>query len=360
MSRQLQLWAGKPLDPQTLPLPDSVTQTVIHRAQADYRFLLGSDIISHRGTLVCGWGNSGKDENDRRSVMSCRRSTDDGRSWSSAELISPPAAGGFAHSHGVFFLHQNELYALVPRARYRKPCAMTFPGLAVELFRGHPGGDQWQSLGIVINQPFWPMDKPQRMTNGNYIMAGILCRDDLAYPAVAISRGDDINSWRTVEIPVRPRRDTWGEGGLIVNRDEIVMIFRNGWHHRPRAQMSISRDLGESWSLAADTNLPMSPAKPCCGILSTGQRYIVYNPGPDGRDTLVLAYSRPGEKQFSAAVQLRRGPSPQCRYPGAGKHSQWSYPLACEHNGMIYIVYAASKEDCAMSAISLKALQCSP
>lgn len=357
MSRQFQLWAGKPLDPQTLPLPDSVTQTVIHRAQADYRFLLGSDIISHRGTLVCGWGNSGKDENDRRSVMSCRRSTDDGRSWSSAELISPPAAGGFAHSHGVFFLHQNELYALVPRARYCKPCALTYPDLKVELFRENGSDAPWQPLKIVIDAPFWPMDKPQITADGNYIMAGILCRDQMAYPAVAVSRGGDINHWRTVEIPVRQRRDTWGEGGLIVDKGEITMILRNGWHHRPYAQASVSCDGGQSWSLAADTNLPMSPAKPCCGMLSDGRRYLVYNPGPDGRDTLALAYSRPGEKQFSAAVQLRRGPSPQCRYPGAGKHSQWSYPLACEHNGMIYIVYAASKEDCVMSAIPLDAIR---
>lgn len=355
MSRQFQLWAGKPLRPQTLPLPDTVTQTVIHRAQRDYRFLLGADIISHRGTLFCGWGNSGSDENDRHSVMSCRRSPDRGGTWSNIELISPRGSGGFAHSHGVFFSHQNILYALVPRARYRDPRSLTYPDLQVEMFCENGVAGPWQSQGIVIDAPFWPMDKPQITADGNYIMAGIICRNQMAVPAVAVSH--DIKTWRTVEIPVRPRRDTWGEGGLIVDGDEIVMIFRNGWHHRHYAQASVSRDGGQSWSLAADTNLAMSPAKPCCGMLSDGRRYVVYNPGPDGRDTLALAYSRPGEKLFSQACLLRHGSSPECRYRGVGKHSQWSYPLACECDGMLYIVYACSKEDCVMSAIALDVLR---
>ncbi len=357
MCPEFKLWKGSPIKAEKLPLPDNITHSVVHRADKAYTFLLGADITSFKETLYCGWGNSRKDENDKWSIMAGRRSTDSGTTWNDFEIIAPGFNDKYAHSHGVFFQHKDVLYSLVPRAGYGQPCAMAFPDLVVEMFVLSENGQLWQSQGIIIDEPFWPMDKPQLTGNGNYIMPGLNCRSNKAFPAVAICDGNNIKHWRTVEIPVAPRPDTWGEGGIIVDGSEITCIFRNGWKHRPRAQYAISHDNGNSWTKAVDTNIPMSPAKPCCGMLSTGQRYLIFNPAPYGRDSLAIAVSTPGESQLSRAFRIRHGRSPEPTFKGCGKNCQWAYPLSCEHNGKLYIVYAASKEDCVMSTISVTALQ---
>ena len=36
----------------------------------------------------------------------------------------------------------------------------------------------WAPQGVVIDGGFWPMQEPQRMEDGNWIMAGISARGD--------------------------------------------------------------------------------------------------------------------------------------------------------------------------------------
>lgn len=357
MGGSYKLWTGKPIDPEKIPLPDRISHTVVHRAERDYRFLLGADLAEFDGTLFCGWGNSRRDENDRWSVMRGRRSADGGCSWQPCERISPAAGNKFAYSHGVFFPHRGRLHVLAPRAGYEVPGTMAFPGLRTELMTLAEDGGEWRSSGVVIPEPFWPMARPQKNVAGNYLLPGLRCIGNRALPAVAISDGECITRWRIVEIPQPYRRDAWGEGGIMVAGNEVVYLFRNGWTSRPCARIALSRDGGESWTEAADTNLSMSSAKPCCGMLSDGRCYLVFNPAPDGRNTLAVAVSAPGETVFRSIWAVRRGRSPLPRFGGIGKDCQWAYPLACEHNGGLHIVYASSKEDCVMSVIPLDVLK---
>ncbi len=357
MSRIFELWQGKPMDPAEIPLPDQITHQVIQRPEKEFRFLLGADIAAFNGVLFCSWGNSRKDENDRHSAMRGRRSSDGGLTWSECERISPPPARGFSCSHGVYFPHNGKLHALVPQARYgRAANGDAYPELRTLLMTLSPEEVKWEFSGAAIPEPFWPMAQPQRNASGNYLLPGIRCTGHNAFPAVAVSDGDCPGSWRLVEIPQPGRSRSWGEGGILVNGNEIAFLFRNGWNNRHRARIAFSHDGGESWSAAVDTNLPMSPAKPCSGTLSDGRNYMVFNPAPDGRDTLAVALSAPGELCFRAIRLIRRGKSPAPRYPGSGKATQWAYPAACEHDGKLWIAYASSKEECVLSSLPLDAL----
>lgn len=356
MAGLFRLWAGKPVKPDDIPLPESITHIVVHRAERDYRFLLGADVVSFGGLLFCGWGNSRKDENDRHSVMRGRRSADGGVTWQPCERISPAAERGAAYSHGIFFPHRDTLHVFLPRAGYGIPGALHYPGLRVELATlGADGG--WHSAGTVIDEPFWPMGRPERTASGNWLMPGLRCVGQTALPAVAVSAGEDIAAWRIVGIPTVTRRDAWGEGGILVDGDDVVFLFRNGWQSRHCVRVAFSRDGGESWTRAVDANLPMAAAKPGCGALPDGRRYLVFNPDPASRDALAVAVSAPGETLFRSIYRIRHGKSPLPRFGGVGKTPQWAYPLACVHDGALRVVYASSKEDCVMSSIPLAALK---
>jgi len=91
----------------------------------------------------------------------------------------------------------------------------------------------WESHGVVINAGFGSMQEPQKMDDGNWIMAGL--RVSHGYdivgdlPAVAISEGDDFTKWNLVVLPLDPRlRSVWGESTVIVKGRHITNISRYG------------------------------------------------------------------------------------------------------------------------------------
>ena len=67
---------------------------------------------------------------------------------------------------------------------------------------------EWDSLGAVIEGGFWPMQEPQKMDDGHWIMAGFRIGGQFGetgnLPAVAISKGDDFTKWEMVVIPAAP------------------------------------------------------------------------------------------------------------------------------------------------------------
>ncbi len=48
------------------------------------------------------------------------------------------------------------------------------------------------------------------------------------------------------------------------------------------ALAAVSEDYGRTWTPARPSNLPMATSKPCAGLLSTGQRFLVCSTSADG------------------------------------------------------------------------------
>ena len=346
----------------TFPLLDAVTHTVVHRGEAGhYQFLLGTALAFHEGTLFASWGNSRVDENDEGCILAGRRSRNGGFTWSDFETIAP-LDGEMAHSHGVFLSHEGALWAFAGRAAFGGALwakVNGYPGLCTEAFVLDEATDRWESRGVVAGDGFWPTSEPMRLPNGSFIMGGLIPPEKMddgsigfAYGGVAVSHGGDLRQWDVVQIPIPDGLRLWGETALIVEGNDVTAIVRYG--AKAVALVSVSHDGGYTWPPLAETNLPMAPVKPYAGMLSTGQRYLVCN--FRDRNTLAVLVSRPGAREFCRVWRLRHGPSPAPRTVGNGKHPQWAYPYAVEHEGSLYVGYAATKEDCVLSIIPLTAL----
>jgi len=350
------LWTGPtpfPAVAEIPPLP-GVTHHVIHEAvTGEYQFLLGTALAFHEGTLWASWGNSLVDENDDGSVMAGRASEDGGETWGDFQPIAPGAPGPDSHSHGVFFNHNEQLWAYAARADYVAG-GTGYPKLRTEAYL--LDGAQWVSKGIVAEDLFWPLTEPQPMKNGHYIMGGLIVDHEQDWPnadaAVALSDGDNVLQWKPVLIPRTPGKRIWGETAVIVEEERITALVRYG--EKKLTLVSFSEDFGQTWSTLRESNLPNANSKIYAGTLSTGHWYAILN--LENRNTLAIAVGAPGAHSFSRVWTIRTGASHQPRNAGRGKHPQWSYPYAIEAKGNLYVGYAISKEDAGLSILPVDQL----
>ncbi len=312
-----------------------------------YDWLHGAAIAFHKGVLLTSWGHNKGAENTATEVVQGRRSRDGGATWSPVERIGP-GGDGEANSHGVFLSREGVLWAFL--ARFGKGEGR-FPGLAMEAFVLNEAADRWESRGVVA-RGVWPLQAPVRMDDGNWIVPGC---DEHWRASVGISRGDDLLHWDTVKIPVKGQVHT--EAALWADGPEVLLVMRNESPADPRAccaAVSLSRDYGRTWTPSRESNLPISTSKPLAGVLSTGQRYLIFTAcreNPNARRTLAIAVSRPGQKALCRMWRIETG----------DKHL--SYPYAMEHEGHLYVIYSAAplhlhgnRNDCRLAVLPLTSL----
>jgi len=246
--------------------------------------------------------------------------------------------GNLGVSHGVFLSHAGRLWAFMG-AFYDN-----FQRTHTRAYSLNETTGAWETQGVAIDRGFWPMQEPQKMEDGHWIMAG--ARVSHGYdvvgdlPAVAVSRGEDFTRWDLVVIPPAPRLGgIWGESTVIVEGKRILNIARYG--AKALALVSVSEDYGRTWTPTRPSNLPMATSKPYAGILSTGQRFLVCTTTADTggrRSPLTIAVSKPGESDFSKVFLIRTSVfegTPGVSDPKA----DFSYPYAVEHEGKLYIGY---------------------
>jgi hypothetical protein len=185
-----------------------------------------------------------------------------------------------------------------------------------------------------MDEFFFPTDSPLKMDDGNWIIAG--CNTKSGWPkaeaAVAISHGKDLMKWDRVIIPKAPG-DMWGESELIVDGARILSVARSQDKNFPVLLVAVSEDYGRTWTPSQPSNLPFVTSKPCAGILSNGQRYVIGTTNvsnPSSRSPLTIAVSRPGEEKLSKVFIIKNG--------------MGSYPAATEHDGKLYVGYSATPD----------------
>lgn len=323
-----------------LPVVQGTEFHVIKKKAPDVdgcRWTLGVGLAWHKGRLYASYGFNKGDENTPTEEAHVRISSDAGRSWGSP-VVMDAGEGSLGVSHGVFLSHKDRLWAFMG-AFYDR-----FQRTHTRAYTLNENTGSWEPHGVVIDAGFWPMQEPQKMADGNWIMAG--ARVSKGYdlsgdpPAVAISHGDDFTHWDLVVIPVvRGLGSVWGESTVIVDGRRIINISRYG--RRAQALVAVSEDYGRTWKPSAPSNLPMATSKPYAGTLSTGQRYLVCTTTADTggrRSPLTIAVSRPGENVFSKVFLIR--PSVFEGTPGVSDaRADFSYPYAVEHEGRLYIGY---------------------
>jgi hypothetical protein len=340
--------AAVPLWDERVPLPKSAELPavqgtefhVIKKKAPDSdgaKWTLGVGLAWHKGRLFASYGYNKGDENTPTEEAHVRVSDDAGKTWS-APVVMDHGEGNLGVSHGVFLSYKNKLWAFMG-AFYDH-----FQRTHTRAYLLDETTGQWKAKGTVLNDGFWPMQEPQKMADGNWIMAGARVAKGYDFsgdpPAVAISHGDDFTKWDLVVLPVDPRlRSVWGESTVIVKGKHITNISRYGG--KALALIATSNDFGRTWSTALPSNLPMATSKPYAGTLSTGQRYLVCTTTADTggrRSPLTIAVSKPGESVFSKVFVIRRSIFPEG--PGvSSERADFSYPYAVEQDGKLFIGY---------------------
>lgn len=342
----VEIWGGGPI-PTTGQIPrlKDVRFSVIKPYEFEkdgFRFLHGVALCFHKGRLYASFGHNKGGENTDSEEARVRVSDDDGKTWGAVTTIDPGDEPGVGVSHGVFLSHNGRLWA------FHGAYAGTMRDIHTRAYLLNESTGEWERKGTVIKGGFWPLEKPVKMADGNWIMSGICASGDAAaggrHPAaVALSRGDNFTNWDLVVIPPGDGVGAmWGESAVVVDGKRITNIARYGG--KPQALAAFSDDFGRTWTPSMPSNLPMATSKPSAGTLSTGQRYLICSTSADGgkrRAPLTIAVSKPGDTKFSKVFVIRHAEFPE----GPGEShpkASLAYPCSIEHDGKLYVGYSNS------------------
>lgn len=338
---------------EDLPLPDRITHLMLHRGEPGFAFLHESCLVRHGDSFFVAWNNSPAAESERGTVVRWIRANADFSEWTAPETLAPPLESATTIWESAQLLSTGgELWAFAGQVHTQPRCPGETGG-AMAVCRFDPKQEAWPAQATVPG--FHPLNRPQRAPGGYWLMGG---QYNLIQPRVAISRGNDLTRWDVVEIPSGPGDSlNFAETSLVVSGEGVTAYVRSAIE---AVFVSESGDGGRTWSRLRQSNLPMRSSKTCAGVLSTGQRYLALNLRSErlgDRDVLALAVSAPRQPYFRRLVLLRKGPSPNPRLPGTCKAPQWSYPSVEEWEGMIYVTYSVTKEDCCLSILPLEELR---
>jgi len=338
-SQPFTLWTGSAL-PKTsaAEVLQGVQFHVIKKYEREvdgYGFLHGVALAWHKGKLYASFGHNKGSENTLTEEGRYCVSEDSGMTWSKVRTIDVGIDDDdLAVSHGVFLSRGETLWAFLGAFHgFRKQ-------VHTRAYTLNEATGQWTAEGLVARDGFWPMTEPVKMDDGNWIIPGFIVGQGNP-AAVAISAGDDLKKWKTVIIPRSGQvGNMWGESSIFVHGPRVTNIARYGG--KALALVASSNDYGQTWTPSTESNLPMAATKPCSGVLSNGQRYLICSTTADGgnrRSPLTIAVSRPGENTFSKVFVIRHAvfeEGPGESNPGAAL----SYPYAVEHQGKLYVGYS--------------------
>jgi len=338
--------------PQEMCDLDVVTHVAIERAQpGGYHYLHEPTVAWHRDRFFLCWANHPTHEVNLRDEVIRGRTSRDGRHWSEPSIwVEAPQAGAESFNHPVIWSHGEELLGFFVGWHNERP--------TTELFIFDDASREWQYREASIPE-FLPFCPPQRMSDGNWIIGGELYWFEAA---VAISHGDDLTRWDTVQLP-RPESLPliFPETATMDRGDSLLAFCRP--QHTPTAPVAESRDCGRTWTPLSLSNFPLTPSQPFTGRLSTGQKYLLTDSLEEGRCLLTLAVTGPEGGLFRRIFKLRHQQWPAVRLFGGwgdgsrvGMATEWSYPNAFERNGNLYIAYTQGKEDCGLSIVPVEVL----
>ena len=297
-----------------------------------YIFLHGVALAKFKGRMYCSWAHNKVKENTDDEEVNYAVSDDNGRTWSHCIQGNCRPEEGIAVSHGAFLVHDDALYFFAPQFKGKLGSEM----MRMSAYRFDEQEERFRSLGVVLDERFWPMCEPTRMEDGNYILPGIYvgasyhAEENTA--AVAISHGDDILHWDMVLLSHEDTVKVWGECCITVSGSTVRMYCRE--HSRQlKALYAESNDFGRTWSKLGLSNLAMIDSKPYSGTLSDGRRYLICSCAADiqKRTPLTVAITKPNDDQFYKLYTVDEG-------------GHLSYPYAIESDGKLYVAYSSTTE----------------
>ena len=338
---------------------DTKTVTIFSPNDETHHYANGVVMTAFKDVLYCMWQSSQIDEDAPETCVMYSKSTDEGVTWTSPELLAAATDSSYCTSGG-WISTKDTLTAFIN----------VWP-------RGMQPVGGYTYYIYSTDGKTWSEPQPVRMADGR-VMNGVMEQDP--YPRadgrivgaahfqpglhVAPIYTDDPTGhggWHRAQMTVhdRGKQSQELEPSLYQQRDETrVMVFRDQ-SSSYRKMVSLSHDRGETWTEPTVTNIPDARVKQSAGNLPDGTAYLAGNPtGVKRRYPLVALFSHDGIR-FDKAILLRAGGSdlqPQ-RYPGKAKTLGYNYPKSIVYYGRLYVAYATNKEDVECTIINIKTEQ---
>ncbi len=341
-----------------LEYPKGISYVRVERSEGKYKFLHDPAIIQHKNQLIAAWYNCPEVEISEESRINAKRSNDGGKTWSEVETIAHDTNNEKIYYVPAQLLSFNDnLYAFVGRMTGHDRIINTVG------YKYDEVGKSWAKIGGIADL-FLPNCTPQKLNNGNWIMAGRVASalgELPLIPAVVISNGEDIESpWRVVKLQEEKFNENQHPETTVIVEGAILYAFTrvNGKKYTPK--LYTSNDFGESWTEISNHDFRAASSKLYAGILSTGQKYVVFNypmsNGTDGREVLALAISAKNEQElkFSKLFKIRSSKL-------AGSPADSHYPCVLEYDKKLFVIYTAEfpgekKRQCELAIIPIESL----
>jgi hypothetical protein len=287
-------------------------------------------------------------------------SSDDGKTWSTSQVLAAPPEGVYGSCVAAgFHVHDDNLVAYYTLT-HEYPTHNLHNEKNAAYAITSPDGENWSKPTKIVSGFY--IEAPRSLSNGRLFLggehAGEIWKSNRARMKWWFSDSPNgIDGWKRATIdPVAAKPHGLKVFGytepcpFVRKNGTIVCPFRN---QSGFLYASVSRDNGKMWSVPQQTNFPDSMARINTGRLPDGRVYLINNPGPGrmNRSLLTISLSDDGIL-FDRSWVIRGEPTTQ-RFKGKGKRDGWQYPSSMMWKNSLFVAYSVNKEDVAITRIAL-------
>lgn len=325
------------LDSSLAFLPKESIETIsVCEPGEKFGFLHEAAIIEFEGVLYTSWYHNTDYELTGYTPICGKRSFDHGKTWTDLEVIADDLTEKILYCPPVYGICDGNLYMLINEM----VSADHIHGL--DLYRLNKESGKFEFLW---SRPiaFKLNTNVVKLPNEKLLLPGRMGELDgfPNTPAVLISDSGKIDaSWRLVKLQEDGNLEDGvkfihPEISVICCNDILYMFCRNDMQEIPLVYLS--KDYGESWSVACSHDIPIQSSKIYCGTLSDGRNYLIANIEQPDRSKLAVYFSEKNSMKFTQCLilfdkaQIDADPLMQ-------QVIQCHYPSACEYDGMLYII----------------------
>lgn len=340
-------------DTLSLSYPEGLETYTVWKATDDSdHYCNGVCLAAYQGKLYCQWQSSAKDEDSADTHVMYSVSSDQGRTWSTPEVLAQNIGDGYCTSGG-WLAAEDRLIAYINFW----PADMS-PRGGYTYYMTTQDGESWTEPQQVMMADGTPMNAifeqdPHVLESGRIVNSAHF-QEGLVICPIYTDDPYGISGWKKGNFTptVSGSTSVEMEPSLFVQSDgTIVMIFRDQ-NSSYKKLASFSRDSGVTWSKVQSTEMPDARTKQSAGNLTDGTAFMAGCPVNDKlRSPLAVTLSADG-KSFTHAYLLRSTSSdPELIYEGTAKRKGFHYTKSLVSDGYLYVAYATNKEIVEISVI---------
>lgn len=342
--------------------PGAETITVWAAKDDGPHYANGVVMTAFKGSLYCMWQTSAKDEDAQDTYVAYALSSDNGKTWSEPMVLCPTIDNGYCASGGWLSTGDRLIgYINVRTNDIANSGGYTQFVESTDGITWTEPQDVLMADGSQLNGIF--EQDPHVLADGRIISAAHF-QPGLKLCPIYTDDPTGRTGWKkgSFAFTANGTQSAELEPSFFQQQDgTLVMVMRDqkGSYHTLAAT---SKDRGETWTKAVQTDMPDSRAKQCAGNLPDGTVFYVNNPGrvtnssnTTWRVPLALTLSADGY-HFDRSFLLRSGKAgdyPARRYEGKAKTLGYSYPKALVHEGYLYVSYATNKDDAQFTRVPI-------